>query len=179
MPALPAIQFRPFFRPSRAAAVVPGSTGAEDLALLVPAAGVISAGKPPIAPALVSEIEMEFGLGDVGASSGWRCTRPGRAHGQHWNGGVSVSIEWPVLTREQWTVLKAWLLDEVGLGGEGGSLRAITVEIDGAEVADSAVDVRLVDLAGDIETLLVRVAGSGPGAETLYRFGPVRAMEVA
>ena len=181
----PAVQFRPFFREARSSPVVPGSAGAEDLVLLVPAGGIISAGKPPIAPALVSVLEVSLAPEASPVSSGHRVTRRpgigGSVQGLHWNAGVSVEIEWPVLTTAQWETLRAWLLEDVGLGGEGGSLRAITIEVDGAGVTDSAVDLRLVDVPGDVETLLVRISGSGPGvggAECLYRFGPVRGVEV-
>lgn len=168
----PGVQLRPFFQSAgRQPALVPGSSGAEDLAVLVPLTGPISAGRPPIPPQLVSLLEVSMQPATSAAGSGWRVSR---ARSEHWNQGVSVELEWPLLTSAQRDELLAFLRDQVGLDGPGGALRAITIDVDGADVPDSAVDLLIVDVPDGVDTLLERVAGT----DGLYRFGPVRAVEV-
>lgn len=146
-----------------------------------------SAGRPPVPPAFPERIEIEPVVVSVGVGSGWRVTRaavPGAA-GQADAGGryagplwrAVVTLEWGPMTGPEWAALRAFLVDGLGVaaGGGGGALRAMTIDIDGADVPESAVDVRLLGLGEAIEQL-VHVDGRGAGTvDEVIRFGPVRA----
>jgi hypothetical protein len=173
MTAIPGVVLATWFK-GRGAAIVPGETGAEDLAALVPLGEPVSAGRPPIAPSLVASLELAIGDGagvSVQAGSGWRITRAGSTE---WGGRVIVELEWPSLTQEEWDQLRDWMLTQSVLGGTGGTLRAMTIAIDGEDLAGHDVEVRAIEVPAVIETLLDRVEGR----TGIYKFGPIRCEEV-
>ena len=181
MPA-PGVQFRPWCYGPPAS-----PTTLADLGDTVPLRGLVepvSAGRPPVPPAFPERIEVEPVVGSVGVGSGWRVTRaavPGAAGqdgayaGPLWR--AVVTLEWGPMTGPEWAALRAFLVDGlgVGAGGGGGAVRAMTVDIDGVDVPDSAVNVRVLDLGEPLEQL-VHVDGRGAGTvDEVIRFGPVRA----
>ena len=187
-PQAPGVQLRSWFFGRDPAVIVPGpggTEGAEDLTPVMPLAGPISAGRPPVAPKFPESITIEpVTATSVNVCSGRRVTRSSAiAGGAFGDGGVGervlwrvlIELEWGPMTFEQWQSLKAFLLapDLVGLT-ESGALRAMTVDVDGEGVTDSAVDVRIV-AADALQKLEWADAGLGGG---VYRFGPVEAEEV-
>ncbi len=183
-PALPGVVLWTWFK-GRSTPIVPGETGAEDLAVLVPLAEPVSAGKPPIAPVLVSSLELVVGDGGAGgasvqAGSGWRITRAGggAGGGDVWGSRAVVELEWPSLTEAEWATLGDWMLDNAVLGGSGGSLNAMTIDVDGEDLPGHEVEVRAIDVPANVETLLERLPGVAGGSEGVYRFGPLRCEEV-
>ena len=170
---VPAVSFRPFFRAAgRAVSIVPGETGAEDLEVLTALAGPVSAGRFPAAPTLVTTLTVQLGGASAACGSGWRQTR---ATGTHWNSGVNVELFWPRLDETQRSAMLAFLLDVVKIGSGGGtSLLAVTVDIDGAGLIGSAVDLLIDAPSGPLENLLERIAGT----TGLYSLGPLTAREL-
>lgn len=170
-----AIQFRPFFKGRDplvlSGEALPGATGAEDLVALAPIFEPISAGRPPVAPDLVTELELPLIGAAAPVQSGWRVTR---SSGTLWGGRVVVDVQWTGLEEDEWALLRPWLVDVLGLGGDGGSELAFTIDVDGEDVTDSQVEVRAVGLAGDAETLLSPVSDE----DGLYSFVLGRCEEV-
>ena len=185
MPPVPGVQFRAWFSGRDPVTVTPGSggtLGAEDLVPVVPLVGPISAGRPPVPPALPRTITIEpVTVKSVNVCSGRRVTRSAAIAGGAFGAGdrvlwrVRLELEWGPMTFDQWQSLKAFLLspDLVGLTPSG-ALRAMTIDVDGNGVTDSAVDVRIVG-AEALEQLQFVDAGLGGG---VYRFGPVTAEEI-
>lgn len=173
-PLAPGVSLWTFFK-GRGEPIVLGSTGAEDLVPLVPLVEPVSAGRPPVMPMLVSSIEVPIGAASVQGGSGWRRTAPAPGVGVGlWGGRVVIDVEWPILEQDQLDVLLAYLQDEVGLGGKGGTLRAMTIDVDGEDNTGSAVEVRAIEVPEDVMELVERVCGR----VGIYRVGPLRCEEV-
>lgn len=181
-PRAPGVQFRTWFFGRDPSAVTPGVTlGAEDLAPVMPFTGPISAGRPPVAPVSRSITIEPVTASSVNVCSGRRVTRSGAVAGGSFGDGdrvlwrVEIELEWGPMTWDEWQALKAFLLspDQVGLT-ESGAVRAMTVDVDGDGLTDSAVDLRIVG-ADALEQLKWADKGLGGG---VYTFGPVTAEEV-
>lgn len=168
----PAVVFWPFFK-GRQDAIVPGATGAEDLAVLVDLVEPVNVGRPPVTPAMPTALEVPIGAASVQAGSGWRCTRPGES-GTQWGGRVIVDVEWPVNSQGEMDTLREWLLGELVIGGSGGSLNSFVINVDGEDNMDSAVEIRAIDVPDGIEQLLERLYDFNG----IFRFGPLRCEEV-
>lgn len=148
---------------------VVGGAGAEDFVAIVPLTEVDGAGEPPVPPTLVEACTPAWPVRRIVGGSGLAVTSPLSTRGR-----ARYTVGWPGLAQAERDAVLAWLLDEVvigGGGGDGGSLRAMAIRIDGPE--GDPVEVRIIS-AARAEELLERTADS----EGLYSIGPFECEEV-
>jgi hypothetical protein len=174
--SLPAVQLRPFAGgrdPATASGggFVVGGEGAEDFVAIVPLGEVGAAGEPPVEPDIVEGVtpgqtvrRIVSGCGAVVTSATASCDR------------ARFSVGWSAVTAAERDALIAWLLEDVAVGGAGGSLRAMAVRVDGP--GGDTVEMRIIDAGATVESLLERVDGVVGGAGDRYSVGPFECEEI-
>lgn len=166
MSDLPAVQLRSF-SPGRDPAtqsgggLVVGGAGAEDFVAIVPLAEVDGAGSPPVEPDHVAGVEPAWAVRRVVGGSGAPVTsslatapRP------------RFRVGWGALDADERDAVLAWLLVDVGLGGAGGSLRAMSIRVDGPDA--DPTEMRIIDAGGEVERCVEYVRDG----EVVYSVGP-------
>ncbi|MBY0263616.1 MAG: hypothetical protein K2Q20_14820 [Phycisphaerales bacterium] len=185
---LPSVQFWPWLLGMAAAPaeILPGvSTGAEDLYPAVPAAGMLSAGEPPVAPELALRLSVEGGpvVRRVGSAGGHAVTSATTGANPFAGAAVRVEVSWPGLTAAERDAVLEYLAEAVEYDSAGGGRFPMSVKVDGPD--GPAVKLRPVGAGGSsgggsgggsgVERLLERVSGTAG----VYAVGPIDCEVVA